>query len=256
MAGVDGRVALVTGAGAADGIGFATARVLKAAGARVAITSTTARIHDRRAELGAAGTHAATANLTRPEEVTALVEGVAAALGPIDILIANAGMVQTGRSLPRRRLSETPDAAWDHMIAISLTSAFLTVRAVLPGMIARGWGRIVLMSSVTGPLVAIDGSGPYAAAKAGLLGLTRALALENGRHGVTANCIGPGWIRTGSSSAAEVRAGGRTPLGRPGRPDEIGHVAAFLASEEASYLTGQMIVVDGGNTIQEVKGGR
>ncbi|MCU0910938.1 MAG: SDR family oxidoreductase [Rhodobacteraceae bacterium] len=256
MAGVDGRVALVTGAGAADGIGFATARVLKAAGARVAITSTTARIHDRRAELGAAGTHAATADLTRPEEVTALVEGVAAALGPIDILVANAGMVQTGRSLPRRRLSETPDAAWDHMIAISLTSAFLTVRAVLPGMIARGWGRIVLMSSVTGPLVAIDGSGPYAAAKAGLLGLTRALALENGRHGITANCIGPGWIRTGSSSAAEVRAGRRTPLGRPGRPDEIGHVAAFLASEEASYLTGQMIVVDGGNTIQEVKGGR
>jgi len=256
MAGVAGRVALVTGAGAPDGIGFATARVLKEKGARVAITSTTARIHDRRAELGEGGTHAAAADLTRPGEVAGLVAGIEAALGPVEILVANAGMVQTGRSLPRRRLAETSDAAWEHMIAISLTSAFLTVRAVLPGMIARGWGRIVLMSSVTGPLVAIDGSGPYAAAKAGLLGLARALALENGRNGITANCIGPGWIQTGSSSPAEIRAGRRTPVGRPGTPEEIGHVAAFLASEEASYLTGQMIVVDGGNTIQEVKAGR
>lgn len=256
MAGVAGRVALVTGAGAPDGIGFATARVLREKGARVAITSTTARIHDRRAELGEGGTHAAVADLTRPGEVAGLVAGIEAALGPVEILVANAGMVQTGRSLPRRRLAETSDAAWEHMIAISLTSAFLTVRAVLPGMIARGWGRIVLMSSVTGPLVAIDGSGPYAAAKAGLLGLTRALALENGRNGITANCIGPGWIHTGSSSPAEIRAGRRTPVGRPGTPEEIGHVAAFLASEEASYLTGQMIVVDGGNTIQEVKAGR
>lgn len=256
MAGVKGRVALVTGAGAADGIGFATARILRALGAKVALTATTARIFERQAALGREGTHAATADLTRAEEASALVAGVEAALGPVDILVANAGMVQTGRRVPRARLAVVTDAAWDHAIAISLTSAFLTARAVLPGMIARGHGRIVLMSSVTGPLAAIDGSGPYAAAKAGLLGLTRALALENGRHGITANCIGPGWIHTGSSSAAELTAGRRTPLGRPGTPEEVGHVAAFLASDEASYLTGQMIVVDGGNTIQEVKAGR
>lgn len=252
MAGVAGRVALVTGAGAEDGIGFATARLLKAAGARVAITSTTDRIFDRLAELGDGG-FAATADLTDPVQVTALADYVSRALGPIDILINNAGMSQTGRDAKRATLAETTDAAWAFQIGISLTSAFMVSRAVLPGMTARRYGRIVHMSSVTGPLVGIDGSGPYATAKAGLLGMARVMAIESGAQGVTVNCIGPGWIETGSSSPAEVTAGRYTPVGRPGRPDEIGHVAVFLASEEASYLTGQMIVVDGGNTLQEFK---
>ncbi|MFM2355969.1 MAG: hypothetical protein RLZZ528_1705 [Pseudomonadota bacterium] len=256
MGGVAGRVALVTGAGSADGIGFATARVFRAQGARVAVTSTTDRIHDRRSELGHDGTFATTADLTRQQDVDRLLRETEEALGPVDILVNNAGMVQTGKSVRRARLSEMPDATWDHGLAINLTSTFRLTRAALPGMIARGYGRIVIMSSVTGPVVAIDGSGVYGAAKAGLLGLTRELALENGPHGITVNAIGPGWIQTGSSSRAEIAAGRRTPLGRPGRPDEIGHVAAFLASEEASYLTGQMIVVDGGNTIQEFKVGR
>lgn len=252
MAGVAGRVALVTGAGSAEGIGFATARILAAAGARVAITATTDRIFDRQAALGA-GTHAAIADLINPDQVTALVAGVEAALGPIDIVVNNAGMVQTGVDVPGGPLRQASDAAWNHGIAINLTSAFLVTRAVLPGMRARGYGRIVQMSSVTGPVVGIAGSGIYASAKAGLLGMTRALAIEEGGHGITVNCIGPGWIQTGSSSAAEITAGHHTPVGRPGTPDEIGHVALFLASEEASYLTGQMIVVDGGNTLQEYK---
>jgi 3-oxoacyl-[acyl-carrier protein] reductase len=117
----------------------------------------------------------------------------------------------------------------------------------------RRYGRVVQMSSVTGPLVGIPGSSVYAAAKAGLLGMTRGLAIEAGPYGVTVNALAPGWIETGSSSAAEITAGRHTPVGRPGRPEEIGHVAVFLASEEASYLTGQLIVVDGGNTIQEYK---
>ncbi len=120
-------------------------------------------------------------------------------------------------------------------------------------MISRRYGRIVQMSSVTGPVVGIAGSSAYAAAKAGMLGMTRSLAIEAGPFGVTVNCIGPGWIRTGSSSEAEITAGQYTPAGRPGRPEEVGHVAIFLASEEASYVTGQMIVVDGGNTVQEYK---
>lgn len=253
MSGVAGRVALVTGAGAADGIGFATARLLKAAGAKVAISATSDRIFTRLQELGPEGAFAATADLTDPAQVTGLVDAATRALGPIDILVNNAGMSQSGVSFARRTMAEVTDEAFDFQIAISLKSAFMVSRAVLPGMIARGHGRIVHMSSVTGPLVGIAGSGPYAAAKAGMLGMARVQAIECGPHGVTVNCIGPGWIHTGSSSDEEVTAGRFTPVGRAGRPEEIGHVAVFLASEEASYLTGQLITVDGGNTLQEFK---
>lgn len=252
MAGVSNRVALVTGAGSADGIGFATARLLRAAGAKVAITSTTDRIFQRQADLGH-DTYAAIADLTRPEDVAALIAGVEAALGPIGIVVNNAGMAQTGRDLPGGPLRDATDAAWQQGLAISLTTAFNVTRAVLPGMRAHRHGRIIHMSSVTGPVVGIAGSTIYASAKAGMLGMARALAIEEGSHGITVNCIGPGWIQTASSSAAEIAAGHHTPVGRPGTPDEVGHAAVFLASDEASYITGQLIVVDGGNTVQEYK---
>ena len=255
MAGVQNRVALVTGAGGAGGIGFATARLLKEAGAKVAITSTTNRIFDRLAELGgdAGSSFAMPADLTKKDQVLALVTAVEENLGPVDIVVNNAGMVQVGRDEPSTLLQDTGDEGWQYGIDINLNSAFLVTRAVLSGMVARNYGRIVQMSSVTGPVVGIPGSGVYATAKAGLLGMTRALAIEAGPHNVTVNSIGPGWIETDSSSEAEITAGKYTPVGRPGTPEEIGHVAVFLASEEASYLTGQLIVVDGGNTIQEYK---
>ena len=175
------------------------------------------------------------------------------ALGPIDIVVNNAGMVEVSRDEPSMPIANMSDEAWRYGLDINLNTAFLVARAVLPGMQARKYGRIVQMSSVTGPVVGIANSGVYATAKAGLLGMTRSLAIEVGADNVTVNCIGPGWIKTASSSEAEVVAGQHTPVGRPGTPEEIGHVAVFLASEEASYLTGQMIVVDGGNTIQEYK---
>ena len=109
------------------------------------------------------------------------------------------------------------------------------------------------MSSVTGPLVGISGSTVYGTAKAGMLGMTRSLAVEIGSYNITVNCVGPGWIKTSSSSESEITAGNYTPVGRPGTPNEVGHVAVFLASEEASYVSGQLIVVDGGNTVQEYK---
>ena len=254
MAGVAGRVALVTGAGSAGGIGFATARLMKEAGAKLAITSTTDRIFERLEELGGAGAFAATADLTKRAEVERLVAEVVAALGPIEILVNNAGMVQLGVENDSQLLHEIDDEQWRYGLDINLTSAFLVTRAVLPGMIAQGYGRIVQMSSVTGPLVSNPKAALYGAAKAGLLGMTRALAIEAAEHNITANCIGPGWIETPSSSPEEIFAGQNTPCGRPGHSEEIGNVALFLASEEASYLTGQLIVVDGGNTIQEYKG--
>jgi len=121
-------------------------------------------------------------------------------------------------------------------------------------MLAAKYGRIVNVSSVTGPIVSNPREASYSAAKAGMVGLTRCLALEVARHGITVNAVAPGWIETASSTEHEILAGKNTPVGRPGRPDEVAAAIAFLATESASYITGQLIIVDGGNSIQEYKG--
>jgi 3-oxoacyl-[acyl-carrier protein] reductase len=251
MFSVTGRVALVTGCGSAGGIGFAIARALIAGGARVAITSTTARIHDRQAELGAA--FAGLADLTDAAQVTSLFAQVTQALAPVEILVNNAGMVQTGKPIRRAKVGGLTDAAWAQHLGLNVTTAFHCIRAALPAMQAAGYGRIVNMASVTGPVVTIDGSAGYATGKAALTGLTRATALEYARHGITCNAVLPGWIATESSSAREIRAGKASPAARPGTPDEVAACALFLCSDQAAYVNGAMLVVDGANTLMEMK---
>jgi 3-oxoacyl-[acyl-carrier protein] reductase len=237
-------------------MGFAIARRLHAAGARVAITSTTERIHARAKELDPSGNRvlAFVADLTDETAVRRLVESVLERSGRIDILVNNAGMAQTGRPIESATLQNSSYADWQRQLEITLHTAFLMTRAVLPGMSARKYGRIVNVSSVTGPLVSNRGSAAYGAAKAALDGMMRAVALETARDGITINAVAPGWIDTASSTDAERIAALHTPVGRAGTPDEISATVLFLASPDASYITGQSLVVDGGNILQENKG--
>jgi len=258
------RTALVTGCGSSTGIGFATAKRLRAAGCNVVIASTTNRVHDRVAELktisGSGDVLGVVGDLTQEADVDALVDRACKEFGQVDVLVNNAGMVTVGNELFNASLNDTSLQRWNESLARNLTTCFLVTRAVLgagsaggtsAGAVMPNGGRIVNVASTTGALQGGLGDVGYNSAKAGIIGLTRAVALEVAARNITVNAVAPGWIATGSQTADEAKAGAASPFGRSGTPDEVAAVIEFLCRSDASYVTGQMIVVDGGDALPE-----
>jgi 3-oxoacyl-[acyl-carrier protein] reductase len=236
-----GRVALVTGA--SGGLGQAIARALHAQGAQVALTGTRKEALEALAAELNERAHVAPCDLADSEATEALVAGVERALGSVDILVNNAGV--TRDALFIRMKNED----WDTVLAINLTAPFRLSRAALRGMLKRRFGRIINMTSVVG-VQGNAGQGNYAAAKAGMIGMSKALAAEVATRGITVNCIAPGFIDSPMTKALDEKQRAQIlasiPIGRLGSDKEIGAAAVYLASSEAAYVTGQTLHVNGG----------
>jgi 3-oxoacyl-[acyl-carrier protein] reductase len=236
-----GRTALITGA--SGGIGAAIARALHAQGATVALSGTrTEVLEDLQRQLGERS-HSFQCNLANPEEVEKLVPLAEAAMGSVDILINNAGITRDMLALRMK------DADWAAVIEVNLTAAFRLARAALRGMMKRRFGRIIGISSIVG-VTGNAGQANYAAAKAGMIGFSKALAQEVASRSITVNCVAPGYIETAMTGGLDEKQKqailGGIPMGRIGAPAEVAAAVVYLASAEASYTTGQTLHVNGG----------
>jgi len=237
-----GKVALVTGA--SGGIGGAIAKTLHRQGATVVLSGTRQDALDAvKAELGSRA-FTVIANLSDPASVDALPKAAEDAAGaPIDILVNNAGITKDNLFMRMK------DEEWDAVIAVNLTAAFRLSRAVLRGMMKKRWGRIIQITSVVGE-TGNPGQGNYAAAKAGLVGMSKSLAAEVASRNITVNCIAPGFIQTAMTDvltdAQKEMISARIPAGRMGAPGEIAAAVAFLSSDEAAYITGETLQINGG----------
>ena len=244
------KTAIVTGA--ASGMGRAIAHLLADEGARVGVLDRThGGVELVVGEILGAGGEAigCTGDVTDPDDVEAAVRATREAFGPIDILINNAGV-----SLPAAIGSEGYDAAWDTTLRVNLEAHTRLVRACLADLLRDGAGRIVNIASTEG-LGATPGMTPYTASKHGVIGLTRGLAVELGRRGVTVNCVCPGPIRTGMTAvipddAKDTFARRRVPVGRYGDPEEVAHIVLGMVLPASSFLNGSVVTVDGGLSVQ------
>ncbi|MDI6771249.1 MAG: SDR family NAD(P)-dependent oxidoreductase [bacterium] len=251
------RVAVVSGA--AHGIGAAIAEALVRDGAKVwvcdvleePLEETVRRCRDAGGDAGSVAV-GRVVDVSRPDAVRALIAEITAQDGGTDILVHSAGGVLGQVAQP---VEEVTEDDWRAIVAVNLEAAFLLVREVVPGMKARGWGRIVTISSGAGRSYSQTGIQAYASAKAGLIGFTRQIARELGQFGITANSVAPGFVLSNPSSQRQWEALGAAgqqaffnalAIKRLGRPEEIAHAALFFASEEAGYVTGQTLSVDGG----------
>jgi len=246
---LEGRVALVTGAG--RGIGRAIAVALGAAGAAVACAARSQdQVDAAAAEITGAGGRACALRLdvTCPEQIVAGVEEVAAALGPVDVLVNNAGVTM------EKKTTEVSDEDWDVVLGTNLTSMFRCARAVAPGMMRLERGKIINIGSMYG-IIGVPRYAAYCASKAAVDGLTRSLAAEWARHGIQVNCLAPGYVNT--DIPREALADERTralflskiPARRIGEPEEVGALAVYLASPASDFMTGQTVYLDGGQTM-------
>jgi 3-oxoacyl-[acyl-carrier protein] reductase len=238
---LDGKTALVTGA--SGGLGAAIARVLHGAGAKVVLSGTRRPALDALAEELGPRAFVVPGDLADPAAGDGLVKAAEEAAGPVDILVNNAGLTRDQLAMRMK------DEDWQKVIDVDLTAGFRLARAALRGMMKRRWGRIIGITSVVG-VTGNPGQANYAAAKAGMIGMSKALAAEIASRGITVNCVAPGFIATAMTEALsddqKSRIAATVPMGRMGTPEEVAACVLFLASDEARYVTGHTLHVNGG----------
>jgi 3-oxoacyl-[acyl-carrier protein] reductase len=242
MFSLQGKTALITGA--TGGIGASVAKALHNAGATIVISGTRAAVLDElKVSLGGERVHVLPCNLSSAEDVEKLVPAAEAAMGGLDILVNNAGITKDGLAMRMK------DEDWQAVLDVNLTSAFRLARAAMRGMMKKRWGRIISVTSIVG-VTGNPGQANYVASKAAIIGMSKSMAQELAARNVTVNCVAPGFIATPMTDALNDKQKeailGRIPAGRMGGPDDIAAAVLYLASEEAAYVTGQTLHVNGG----------
>ena len=260
------KIAVVTGVANPQGIGYTTAKALAREGAIQIIVDGSKHVHNRANDLKNAGykVQSVQIDLVDSEQVNSMAEKVLAEYSKVDILVNVAGLrgiIGEEHRVSYKGFEDIPEEEYDFIVNVNLKTTFNCIKAFLPNMIKQKYGKIVNVASVTGPQVCGPAPSGYTSGKAGVCGLTKALALEVAAYGITVNAINPGWIYTAISSYGQpgtpnyVAYASSIPMKRFGRGEDCADLILFLASDESSYLTGLEVIIDGANIIQEMKVG-